>query len=262
MSELQGGRFVWYELMTSDPDAAQSFYNDTIGWGTAPFEESPEPYTMWMNGESPVGGVMALPEEAKKAGAPPHWIAYITTPDVDATTNKVKELGGNLIHGPMEIPNVGRFAIVSDPQGAVFAVYKPANEQPGDLQEPGVGEFSWHELATTDRESAFDFYSKLFGWKKTEAMDMGEEAGTYQMYGLDDVTLGGMFNKPAEMPGPPMWLYYTVVSDVNKAAEKVKAKGGQVLNGPMEVPGGSGDMIAQCMDPQGAPFAIHSKAAG
>lgn len=260
MPETQPGKFVWYELMTSDPNAAQSFYHETIGWDTAPFEESPEPYTMWMNGESPVGGVMALPEEAKQAGAPPHWIAYITTPNVDETTNKVKELGGNLIHGPMEIPNVGRFAIVSDPQGAVFAVYTPANEPEGDDHEPGVGEFSWHELATTDREGAFDFYSKLFGWKKTEAMDMPEEAGTYQMYGLDDVTMGGMFNKPAEMPGPPMWLYYTTVSNVTETAEKVQAKGGQVLNGPMEVPGG--DMIAQCMDPQGAPFAIHSKAAG
>lgn len=259
MPDPQAGKFVWYELMTSDPDAAQSFYHETIGWGTAPFDESPEPYTMWMNGDRPVGGVMALPEEAKQAGAPPHWVAYITTPDVDATTEKVKQLGGNLIHGPMEIPNVGRFAIVSDPQGAVFAVYKPADEQPGDSHEPSVGEFSWHELATTDHEGAFDFYSKLFGWSKTEAMDMGE-AGTYQMYGLGDKTMGGMFNKPAEMPGPPMWLYYTVVSDVNKAAEKVKAKGGQVLSGPMEVPGGSGDMIAQCVDPQGAPFAIHSKA--
>jgi predicted enzyme related to lactoylglutathione lyase len=82
------------------------------------------------------------------------------------------------------------------------------------------------------------------------------------MYGLGDKTMGGIYNKPAEMPGPPMWLYYTVVPDVNEAAEKVKAKGGQVLNGPMEVPGGSGDMIAQCMDPQGAPFAIHSHATG
>jgi predicted enzyme related to lactoylglutathione lyase len=261
MPDSQGGKFVWYELMTSDPNAAQSFYHETIGWDTAPFEESPEPYTMWMNSESPVGGVMALPEEAKQAGAPPHWIAYITTPNVDETTNKVKELGGNLIHGPMEIPNVGRFAIVSDPQGAVFAVYKPANEQPGDAHDPGVGEFSWHELATTDHEGAFEFYSNLFGWSKTEAMDMGE-AGTYQMYGLGDKTMGGIYNKPAEMPGPPMWLYYTVVPDVNEAAEKVKAKGGQVLNGPMEVPGGSGDMIAQCMDPQGAPFAIHSHATG
>lgn len=112
--------------MTSGPDGAQSFYHDTIGWDPAPFEESPEPYTMWMNGDSPVGGVMALPEEAKKAGAPPHWVAYITTPDVDATVDRVKELSGNLIHGPMEIPNVGRFAIVSDPQGAAFAIHSKA----------------------------------------------------------------------------------------------------------------------------------------
>ncbi len=258
MSEFPRGRFVWYELMTTDPDAAQDFYGDVVGWSTAPFEESKTPYTLWMNGESPVGGVMELPEEARSAGSPPHWLAYIATPDVDETARKAKELGGKVLVPAQDVPNVGRFAVLKDPQGAVFAAYKSATEtQDGDGQ-PKVGEFSWHELATTDHEAALDFYSQLFGWEKTESMDMGE-AGTYQMYGQKGQTYGGIYNKTADQPGPPAWLFYATVPSADQAVEKVKAKGGQVLNGPMEVPGG--DWVAQCLDPQGAAFAVHATAA-
>ena len=251
------GKFVWYELMTSDPDAAQSFYTDVVGWGTAPFEGSPNDYTMWTAGEKPIGGVMELPEPAREAGAPPHWIAYVATSDVDATVEKAKSLGGKVLHGPDEIPDVGRFAVLADPQGAAFAVYRSATEMPEDEGggHPSVGEFSWNELATTDHEAAFEFYSNLFGWKQTDAMDMGE-GGTYQMYGLTDQSMGGMFNKTPEMPGPPAWLYYATVADADEAAEKCRTNGGQVLNGPMDVPGGG--RIVQGMDPQGAVFAVYA----
>jgi predicted enzyme related to lactoylglutathione lyase len=121
-----------------------------------------------------------------------------------------------------------------------------------------MGEVSWHELATTNHEEAFEFYTTLFGWQKTDAMDMGE-MGTYQMYGPESdeaVTYGGIFNKPPDMPAPPHWLYYIRVDDIHAAVDRVKENGGQVLNGPMEVPGG--DQIAQCLDPQGAAFALHA----
>ncbi len=255
------GRFLWYELLTSDPKAAQKFYTKLIGWSAAPFEvpgaPSDNPYSMWMNGEAPVGGFIQLPEEAQKAGAPSHWLAYIGTPDVDATAAEAQKLGAT-VHHRMEIPTVGRFAIIADPQGAVFAAYTPAEPPAEPPATPGVGEFSWHELATSDHEAAFDFYHRLFGWEKTESMDMGP-AGVYQMYGPNGETLGGMFNKTSDMPGPPCWMYYTVVPDAEAAAEKVKKSGGQVVSGPMEVPDGSGDMIVQCMDPQGAAFALHSR---
>lgn len=248
------GRFVWYDLMTPDPDGAQDFYSKITPWGTQPWE-GPMPYTMWVNGETPIGGVMPLPEEARSAGASPHWLAYIATPDVDAACEKAQDLGGKVLHAPEDIPEVGRFAVLQDPQGAVFATFTGnAPEQSGP---PQIGQFSWHELATSDQEAAFDFYAELFGWQKTEAMDMGE-MGTYQMYGLGEIPLGGMYNKPAEMPGPPAWLYYAMVDDVDAAAETVQELGGKVLNGPMEVPGG--DRIVQCLDPQGAFFALHSRA--
>ncbi|HXV60153.1 MAG TPA: VOC family protein [Vicinamibacteria bacterium] len=250
------GRFCWYDLMTTDPGAAQAFYKKLVGWGTVTQEFGGQPYTMWTVGENPIGGVNALPEDARKAGAPPHWLAYVLTSDVDERLAKAKELGAKIKVPATDIPEVGRFGVFTDPQGALIAIYAPASESPGDASPAKLGEFSWHELATTNPESAFSFYQKLFGWEKTEAMDMGE-AGMYQMYKQKggEFPLGGIFKKPDEMPGPPAWLYYARVKDVHKGVETVKQLGGQILNGPMEVPGG--DFIAQCLDPQGAAFAIH-----
>ena len=253
------GKFLWYELMTSDPGGAADFYTKVIGWATAAWEGGEMPYTMWMIGEMPVGGLMELPEDARAGNVPPHWVAYIGTPDVDVTLARAQELGATVLVEPMEFPNVGRFAFLADPQGAAFAVYTPAQAPPPGAESPsGPGQFSWHELATSDYESGYAFYSDLFGWEKTDAMDMG--TGIYQMYGWGDITLGGMYNKPPDFPAPPHWLLYVTVDDVHAAAERVKESGGQVLNGPMEVPGG--DWVAQCLDPQGASFAIHSAASG
>jgi predicted enzyme related to lactoylglutathione lyase len=252
------GRFVWYELLTPDPSAAQKFYKEIVGWDTAPFQGgSPDmpPYTMWMNGEAPVGGVMELPAEAKAQGAPPHWVAYVDVPDVRETTKRAKELGATVLLEPMDIPDVGSVALFKDPQGAVIGIHTPATPVPAKEGAPGVGEFSWHELATTDHVAAFNFYHDIFAWEKQSEMDMGPD-GIYQMYGRNGQMLGGMYNKPAAMPAPPHWLLYTRVPDINKAVERVKALGGQVLNGPMEVPGG--DFVVQCLDPQGAAFALHS----
>ncbi len=259
MSDMPRGRFVWYDLMTTDRQPAISFYTQLIGWGTAPWEGGPESYTLWTNRETPIGGVMDLPEDAKVAGAPPHWLAYVGVPDTEETAKKTQELGGQVLHGPVSIPKVGSFAVLADPQGAAFAVFTTEEATPAKEGPPQKGEFSWHELATTNHEAAFDFYKELFGWEKTDVSDMGE-MGTYQMFGVGGVPLGGMFDKPPEMPGQPFWLFYAKVDDVQAAVDQVKQLGGQVLNGPMEVPGG--DWVAQCMDPQGAAFAIHSSKHG
>ena len=258
MSDFRG-RFIWHELMTSEPDAAIDFYGKVVGWGSQPWEGGEQPYTMWMNGEAPIGGVMALPEEAAEQGAPPHWLPYIGTSDVDATVARASELGATVIVPAMDLPDVGRIVILADPQGAIFAAYTPANATDEITSDapPEVGQFSWHELVTPDYEAAFAFYSELFGWEKTNAMDMGE-GNMYQMYGVPGgPELGGIYNKPPEMP-VASWLLYAKVPDVNAVADTVTGSGGQVLNGPMEVPGG--DMVAQCMDPQGATFAVHSSA--
>jgi uncharacterized protein len=250
------GRFVWYDLMTPDPEAAKAFYTSLLGWGTTVWENEGMSYTMWTRGETPLGGVMPLPGSAE---APPHWLAYVAVPDVAATVARASELGGKVWVPATEIPGTGSYAVLADPQGATFGVYASQSGPAGEEADPEVGEFSWHELTTTDYAAASEFYADLFGWEKMTAMDMGP-MGIYQIYGRKGRTYGGMFNKTPDMPFPPNWLHYVRVDDVHRVAEKVKELGGQILNGPMEVPGG--DWIAQCMDPQGTPFAVHEKKSG
>jgi uncharacterized protein len=246
------GRFVWFELLTSDPDAAPGFYSPVTGWGTAPFP-GPTPYTMWTSDGVPLGGMMKLPTDTK---SPPHWLAHISTPNVDGTVDQAVDLGARVLVPATDIPTVGRFAIMTDPHGASFAVYAAEGDAPGHDGEAQLREFSWHELATHDYPAAFRFYERLFGWEKGSAMDMGE-AATYQTFSRKGVLLGGIFNASPQMPAPPGWLHYVLVDDVNRAIAAVKSGGGQVLHGPIEVPGG--DWIAQCMDPQGAMFAVHAR---
>lgn len=258
MTDIPRGRFVWYECLTQDKDVAVDYYTKLIGWGTTDWDNDMGPYTMWTKGEIPVGGVMVLPDEAKAAGVPPHWMPYISTPDTDATANQATELGGAILVPPMTIPTVGRMAVLKDPQGAAFSCYTP-DTAPPPLAAPEPGDFSWHELMTSDWEAAFEFYSSLFGWEKKDTMDMGD-MGTYQMYGIPgwDIPLGGMMNMPPEVP-VPNWLLYAMVDSVDGAASKMNdGLGGTVLTGPMEVPGGSGDRVVICLDPQGAAFAMHS----
>jgi predicted enzyme related to lactoylglutathione lyase len=152
---------------------------------------------------------------------------------------------------------IGKFAVLSDPQGAVFAILQAERQPTRREAPPRPGEFSWHELMTTDREAAWDFYQALFGWEKTDSMDMGG-GNRYQMFGWSGMSVGGMFNKAADMPFPPSWVSYAMVPNADAAARRVTAAGGQVLMGPMDVPGG--DRIAVCLDPQGAAFAVHSTA--
>lgn len=250
-------RFIWHELMTTDPKAAETFYSEITGWRTRPFDGHDHmDYTMWTVADEPIGGLMELPEEARQGGAPPNWMGYVGVEDIAATANRAKELGGAILVGPRDIPGAGSFAVIADPQGAVFAIYRSANPADDANAGPeGAGRISWNELATTDHEAGFEFYRALFGWTVHQDMDMGEH-GMYRIYGPENAPpLGGMFTKPAEMPGPSAWLYYVTVSDLEEAIRKVPELGGTVIQEPIEVPGG--DKVAHCLDPQGAFFALH-----
>jgi len=250
------GRFVWHELMTPDPKAAEAFYKEVIGWGTMPSGLSGIEYTMWTAGQTPIGGFMMLTPEAKAMGAPPSWTAYVEVPDADATVDLVERLGGSVIMPATSADNVGRFAILRDPQGAVFAIIKSANPLQAET-DPQPMHFSWHELMTGDLSGAIGFYEQIFGWKKQSEFDMGD-MGIYHMFGRDRFTYGGMMKRPAEMP-VSAWLHYVSVDSADAAAERATKAGGKVMMGPMEVPGG--DRVATLNDPQGAWFAVHSKAA-
>jgi predicted enzyme related to lactoylglutathione lyase len=247
------GRFVWYELMTTDLAAARAFYGQVVGWQVMDTQMSGEDYWMFTAGEQPVAGLMTLPEDARKMGVPPNWIGYVGVADVDATAAKVTATGGTVHVPPMDIPNVGRFSVVADPQGASFALFKSANPEHDQPAEPGEqGRVGWHELYAGDQASAFDFYARLFGWEKKEAMDMGE-MGVYQTFGIGDTTLGGMMNKPPMVP-VANWHYYFNVGNIDEASERVKSADGQIALGPQEVPGG--DFILMGVDPQGAGFSL------
>jgi len=254
MAATSQGKFVWYELMPTDVKAAEAFYGHVVGWG-ARDAGMPEPYTLLLVGKgdtaSQVAGVMKLPAEA--AGAPPHWTGYVAVNDVDTTARHFSEAGGKTYVPPSDIPGIGRFAIVTDPQGAAIALFKGAGEPPPNVPAPGTpGTVGWHELHAVDGKTAFDFYAAQFGWGKGEGMDMGPN-GIYQIFLVEGEQAGGIMTKMPEMP-VPAWTYYINVDAIDAAAARVTEKGGKVINGPMEVPGGQ--WIINGIDPQGAHFAL------
>ena len=254
------GRFVWYELMTSDAKAGEAFYRDVVGWGAQPAPAAVPgiAYTLLTVGATPVAGLMAIPAEAAAMGARPGWIGYVGVESVDAAATKVRDLGGSVHKPPMDIPGVGRFAVVADPHGAVFALFRWQTPAGGEPPAPdAVGQAGWRELYAGDLQPAFDFYARMFGWTKADAIDMGP-MGVYQIFAHDGVGIGGMMTKPPQAPRP-CWNYYFNVDSVAAAVERVKRGGGEVLVGPMQVPGGS--WIMQGLDPQKAAFALVSKGA-
>ena len=249
------GRHVWSELMTTDTKAAESFYDKVVGWTSEPFAGSPMPYTQFKRkGDVMVAGLMERPEGMNM---PPFWSMYVAVPKLEDAVAQIKRLGGSELSGIIDVPTVGRMQMLKDPQGAAFYVIQPEPREPAPDKEPEVGEASWLELMTTDAPAAMTFYQKFFGWQPSEAMDMGE-MGKYQMFNRGDRMIGGMMNKPPAMAQvPPHWAIYFRVPDINAATERIKANGGKILNGPMEVPGG--DWIVTGMDPQGATFSLHAK---
>lgn len=251
------GRPVWYELMTTDPAAAETFYTTVVGWTSAPFEGSPTPYTIFKrSGDVGVAGVMKTPDGMR---VPPFWTMYVAVPNFDDAVARIKRLGGRELVPAIDVPEVGRLQMMQDPQGAAFSIIQPASSEGRPETAPEVGEGSWHELMTTDAPAAMTFYSEVFGWQPSETTDMGP-MGQYHMFNRPHGMIGGMMNKPPELAHvPPNWGIYFRVPDIDAAVSRITANGGQILHGPMEVPGG--DWIVNAMDPQGAAFSLHAKKA-
>ncbi len=255
MREQFNNHFLWYELMTDDTSRAEAFYRSVIGWDSRAWEGANMPYTMLLSGEQPIAGLMEITEKAKTQGAQPCWMAYIGTTDLTQTMKKASSLGARILLEEEVIPEIGRIGILLDPTDALLGIYEPDSNEEIHGPETKPGHIAWHELLTSDPAPAWQFYSSLFGWKKGEVMHMGKN-GDYQMFAYDEQQpIGGMMKTPADMGGPSQWLYYITVSDLNSALDQVRHAGGQVLSGPIEVPGG--DHVAQCLDPSGALFALH-----
>jgi predicted enzyme related to lactoylglutathione lyase len=250
MSEPHG-KFCWYELMTTDIEAAGAFYRGVLGWNLQDSGHPSMSYTLLKVGDHGIGGMMKLPEQAS---ARPGWMGYVWVREVEAAVASVVAAGGKVHKAPDDIPTIGRFAVVSDPQGANFILFRHFGDQEAPPVAPGTpGHVGWHELHARERESALAFYAGQFGWTKGEAHDMGGPVGVYQLFEIGGAPSGGMMNKMEVFPHP-FWLYYFNVDDIDAAAARVKSAGGQVMMGPAEVPGGI--WVLQATDPQGGMFAL------
>jgi predicted enzyme related to lactoylglutathione lyase len=236
-------RFVWHEQVSPDPKAAKRFYTELFGWELEAFQPSEYDYEMIKVGDQTHGGFSAA-----EGDAPPHWLGHVSVEDVDDTVLRAEAAGGRIVNGPMDMPEVGRFALIADPQGGLISAYKPEGE--GPIAE---GTFVWDELATDDVEGAKSFYTEVFGWR-TEDMDMGE-AGTYTMLKRDgDPDAGGITQKAPGAPGGSIWYPYVATDDVDGTASKAKELGATVVLEPVDVP--TVGRLAILIDPTGATFGL------
>lgn len=245
--------FIWYDVMTTNVEAAEKFYCAVIGWKTVDSGMPGTVYKLILNGDTQVGGIMPVPEDAK--GMPPVWMGYIGVDSVDEYASRVTQAGGKVWKEPRDIPGVGRFAVVADPHGAGFILFKGNGTAMPAAPFMAKGHVGWNELHCGDLNEAWDFYSELFGWHKGFAHDMGPQYGLYQTFGetSEPPGMGGMMKKMDSSP-VPHWTYYFSIGDIDAGAKRVKDNGGAVVMEPHEVPGGS--WIAPCIDPQGAHFAL------
>ncbi len=250
------GQPCWYELSTSEGSlgAAEAFYGEVLGWASKDSGMEGFDYHLASTGGDMVAGLMVTPPDA--GGMPPFWMIYFAVDDADKAAADIKAAGGRIYREPADIPGTGRFAVAADPQGAAFGILQPepmeGQEGAGNaFDQKKEGHGNWNELMTTDPAAGFGFYSGLFGWQKSQAVDMGE-MGTYQVFSHDGTDVGGMMglgNSPV-----PAWLPYFGTNGVEAAMERITRAGGKVAHGPMEVPGGA--FIAVAQDPQGAWFAV------
>lgn len=248
-------RFVWYELISTDVPAAMAFYTKVMGWGAWDASVPGKTCILFTDGKAAIGALTHLPDDLRELGAKPIWFGYVGVDDVDATADKIARLGGTLHIPPTDASHISRFSIFADPQTARLGVFKwlqPREEPPADPDAPRrVG---WHELLAADCDEAWAFYSDLFGWQR-EDEDIADTDG-YLLFSAGGERIGGLLAKPATLPDP-FWLYYFNIGDIDASAERVKFGGGQILDGPIEVPGGS--WVARCADPQGAIFALEGR---
>lgn len=252
------GDFIWYELMTSDADGAKQFYEALVGWTIGDPAPEYEGYRMiGRNDGKFAGGVMQLTSSMQEHGARPSWLAYISVSNVDEAVREVEQAGGKALMAAFDIPNVGRIAMVTDPQGAPFYLMKPIPPagdpnamsdvfSPSEQQRVG-----WNELQTSDVEGARRFYGEQFGWGSEQFMPMGE-LGDYRFWDHHGTQLGALFNP--RNGEPPHWRFYFRVPSISEAKAIAEARGGTVRMGPHQVPTGEWVMVGS--DPQGAEFAL------
>ena len=251
----QHGDFIWYELMTRDPAAAKQFYDPVAGWTIEPQPSGEMDYRMIDTGDGLVGGTLTLTKDMTDHGARPTWLGYIGVDDVDATIATIEAKGGKVLMPANDIPDVGRIAMVADPQGNPFYIMRGSVDQVSTSFAPDKpGHTAWNELQTSDLEAATSFYTDMFGWTLGDVMPMGE-MGDYQFIDHGGRMIGAMMKAPPGAPGG--WGFAFHNRDVDAAVDRIRELGGKVDQGPMEVPGDQRAVMAT--DPEGVPFMLVGK---
>lgn len=230
--------FCWIDLCTNDVEGASAFYGQLFGWKA----EGPKGYTMLSYEGKEVGAMFEM------AGLPPHWKAYVAVESVDATVEKAKGLGASVVMPPHDVSDSGRTAVLTDPSGAVFALWQPRQHSGFGLRD-APHSFCWEELITTDVPASKAFYTELFGWD-TQTDQVGPIS--YTQWKQNGTCIGGMLARPEGMEAPPHWATYFAVGDVDASTEKAVAAGGTVCKPPADIPGVG--RFAVIFDPQGAVF--------
>ena len=249
------GDFVWHELRTTDAKGAEDFYTHVVGWqAKGSGDPGGMPYTLLSTGGLDTAGLMQLTPQMLEGGMKPAWVGFIGVDDVDSYAKRVEQAGGKLHCPPQDIPTIGRFASVEDPQGAAFLLFKGSLDAPPPRPAVGTpGTIGWNELSANDEASAWSFYSRLFGWTVDSTMDMGPQ-GIYRIFKNKGDRFGAMMTRDPKNSPVPFWLFYFAVEDIDAATNHIKEKNGQVLMGPHPVPGDQWIVVG--VDPQGANFAL------
>lgn len=256
MTNTDHGTPCWYELTTSEGKLKQAgdFYGRILGWRIEDSGMEGFDYHLARSEGDMVAGLMVMPEDV--AGMSPFWMVYFAVDDADRVAADARAAGASVHREPADILGTGRFAILADPQGAAFGILQPTPMTSSDdapaFDQNKAGHGNWNELMSTDPEAGFAFYAGLFGWTKGDAMDMGE-MGTYQLFRHKGVDIGGMMGL-GDAPVPNWLPYFGVDGIVSERIDAIRAAGGIVHHGPVEVPGGA--YIAVAQDPQNAWFAI------
>jgi len=242
------GEVVWHDLMTTDVEAAKRFYGELLGWDFNVWKPGEFDYPMIHEGEADHGGIAPLPPER---GGQSHWIAYVRPDDVDEAVRRAEEQGATILAQPDDIPEIGRYAVLADPQGAIISPFAPAYDSPAPQ-----GTFLWEELHTPDVKAAKSFYETVFGWSSRE-MDMGE-AGAYTILSrTDGEDVAGITRKSDDSPGPASWLAYVATDDVDSKAAKAVELGATQYLEPVTVEGVG--RFAILGDPTGAMFGLFQR---
>ena len=257
------GAFCWIELHTRDRDGARAFFTKVIGWTMAKWDDKgqdlPPIYEEWLAPDGAhIGGMMTIPPGVPDF-VPSNFATYVNVADVDAAAARVPTLGGKVIMPPMDIPEVGRFAVIADPTGACLNIFKGCGAHGTRSTQSLPGHFCWNELMTTDPKAAGAFYCALLGYSSTT---MPMPGGEYTMFAKPrdpNGFVGGMMKIPAEAQGcHPCWLPYVCVGDVDAVTRAATSAGGSIRCEPCDVPGfGRSAVIA---DKSGAALGLFTPA--